>query len=184
MRTDADAAGARNAADNRSCNDQGNDTRGVGTPQRPRIPHIGDPVPLFTRPDLTGQPLGLADFQGSLTLVLFWNPRCGYCHRMLGDLRMLETTLQQTQAKLVLISSGSVEENQRMELHSPILIDNDFALGSAFGAGGTPSAVLMDAQGRIASELAVGATAVLELGERLTTLPQSKEEELQTALVR
>ena len=184
MRTDADAAGARSAADNRSCNDQGNHTRDVGTPQRPRIPHIGDSVPLFTRPDLTGRSLGLSDFQGSPTVVLFWNPRCGYCHRMLGDLRILETRLHKTQAKLVLISSGSGEENQRMELNAPILLDNDFALGSAFGAGGTPSAVLIDAQGRIASELAVGATAVLELGERLTTRPQTKEEEPQTALVR
>jgi hypothetical protein len=33
----------------------------------------------------------------------------------------------------------------------------------AFGGGGTPEAVLIDAEGRVASEVVVGASAVLEL---------------------
>ena len=35
--------------------------------------------------------------------------------------------------------------------------------GRVFGASGTPSAVLVDAKGRVASELGVGASAVLML---------------------
>lgn len=41
--------------------------------------------------------------------------------------------------------------------------DDGFAAGRAFGAGGTPSAVLVDAAGRIASEVGIGAAAVLAL---------------------
>jgi hypothetical protein len=36
-------------------------------------------------------------------------------------------------------------------------------VGRQFGAGGTPMAVLVDAEGKIASELAAGAPAVLQL---------------------
>jgi hypothetical protein len=44
-----------------------------------------------------------------------------------------------------------------------VLLDQSFATGQAFGASGTPSAVLVDAEGKVASEVAVGAPAVLEL---------------------
>jgi len=39
------------------------------------------------------------------------------------------------------------------------------------GAGGTPSAVLVDVEGKIASEVAVGAPAVLELAKAGRTKP-------------
>ena len=50
-----------------------------------------------------------------------------------------------------------------MELRSTVVLDQVFSVGSTFGANGTPSAVLVDEQGKIASELAVGAPAVLTL---------------------
>ena len=40
------------------------------------------------------------------------------------------------------------------------LLDETFMAGRAVGATGTPSAVLIDAQGRIASPLTIGAPAV------------------------
>ncbi|MDQ3978273.1 MAG: hypothetical protein M3314_01800 [Actinomycetota bacterium] len=45
------------------------------------------------------------------------------------------------------------------------MLDESFAAGRAFGAPGTPSAVLVDAEGRVASELVVGARAILELAD-------------------
>jgi hypothetical protein len=50
-----------------------------------------------------------------------------------------------------------------MGLASTVVLDQQFAVGRAFGASGTPSAVLIDAEGKVASEVAVGAPAVLEL---------------------
>ena len=52
-----------------------------------------------------------------------------------------------------------------MGLRSPVLLDQGFSVGSAFGASGTPSAVLVDAKGNIASDVAVGAQAVLALAQ-------------------
>jgi hypothetical protein len=44
-----------------------------------------------------------------------------------------------------------------------VVLDQQFAVGRAFGASGTPSAVLVDEEGNIASDVAVGAPGVLEL---------------------
>jgi hypothetical protein len=61
------------------------------------------------------------------------------------------------------VSAGTVAENLAMGLRSTVVLDQNFSVGSAFGASGTPSAVLVDSDGSVASELAVGAPAVLEL---------------------
>jgi hypothetical protein len=48
-------------------------------------------------------------------------------------------------------------------LRAPVLLDQGSGVMSAFGANGTPMAVLGDAHGRVASEVAAGAPAVLAL---------------------
>jgi hypothetical protein len=63
----------------------------------------------------------------------------------------------------VVVSAGTEEANNQMGLASTMVLDQQFSVGRAFGASGTPSAVLVDAEGKIASEVAVGAPAVLEL---------------------
>jgi len=44
-----------------------------------------------------------------------------------------------------------------------VLLDESFAAGAAFSANGTPMAVLIDADGRVASGLTVGGDAILAL---------------------
>ncbi|MBA2755562.1 MAG: hypothetical protein H0U40_14060 [Chloroflexia bacterium] len=53
-----------------------------------------------------------------------------------------------------------------MGLTSTVVLDQGFATGGSFGVSGTPSAILIDAEGRIASDPAVGAPAVLALANR------------------
>jgi thiol-disulfide isomerase/thioredoxin len=122
-------------------------------------------------PDLEGNAVELADFRGENTLVLFWNPGCGFCQQMLPDLKEWEDASPEDAPRLVVVSAGSEEANKEMGLASPVLLDQNFATGRAFGASGTPSAVLVDAEGKVASEVAVGAPAVMELAgaDRTTT---------------
>jgi thiol-disulfide isomerase/thioredoxin len=110
-----------------------------------------------------GKQVDLVDFRGSKTLVLFWNPGCGFCQRMLDDLKAWEAHLPKGAPKLLVVSTGTVEATQALGLRSPVLLDEGFHAGSKFGANGTPMAVLVDAEGKIASELAAGAPAVLAL---------------------
>ncbi len=127
---------------------------------------VGEPAPAIEFPDLTGDQVNLEVFRGERTLLLFWNPGCGFCKRMQDDLRAWEENRPADAPQLLVISNGTVEASAEIGLRAPVLRDQGFATGRAFGAGGTPSAVLIDAEGKIASEVAVGTPAVLELAGR------------------
>ncbi|MGI8580043.1 MAG: TlpA family protein disulfide reductase [Solirubrobacteraceae bacterium] len=113
-------------------------------------------------PDLDGRRVDLDALEGEETLLLFWNPDCGYCDRALPDLREWEEAAEGAR-RLLVVSSGSAPANRALGLRAPILLDPGFIAPPAFGASGTPSAVLLDERGRIASEVAAGADEVLDL---------------------
>jgi thiol-disulfide isomerase/thioredoxin len=131
-------------------------------------------APAFELPDLNGKIFDNAQLRGASTLVLFWNPTCGFCRRMLSNLQAWEAEPPHPNAPhLLLISTGTVEANQAQGLRAPILLDSGFRTGNAFGARGTPSAVLIDAEGKVAGELVVGASSILPMlsGAPATTGP-------------
>jgi len=134
---------------------------------------IGQPAPELRLTDLDGKQVSLASFRGHPALVLFWNPGCGFCQGMLNDLKTWETRRPDASPRLFVVSAGSVEANRVMRLRSTVLLDAGFESGRAFGASGTPSAVLVDKDGRIASEVAVGARGVLALAAEQSTAMQA-----------
>jgi thiol-disulfide isomerase/thioredoxin len=130
-------------------------------PPPPALP-VGADAPSVDLLDLTGKRIRLVA-KDRETLVLFWNPGCGFCQRMLDDLRGWEEQPPAGAPRLVLISTGSVEDNKAMGLEAPILLDQNFSAGTAFGTSGTPSGIIVDRRGKIASALAVGAPGVMDL---------------------
>jgi hypothetical protein len=82
---------------------------------------------------------------------------------MLDHLKAWEAHPPQGAPQLLVVSTGTVEANRAMGVRAPVVLDQGFRAGQAFGVTGTPMAVLLDAQGRIASELAAGAPAILAL---------------------
>lgn len=123
----------------------------------------GEIAPAFTLPDLDGRSVNLVDFRGQQILLLFWNPGCGFCEQMIPDLKSWEAESPPGGLALLVVSTGEINENRALELSSPVLLDEDLTVGPAFGIHGTPMAVLVDAEGKIASDVAVGAPAVLTL---------------------
>jgi len=140
----------------------------------PAGPKIGEPAPNFSLPDLAGRTVHLSEFRGNPTLVLFWRPSCGFCERMLPDLKAWETNRSNGAPRLLVVSTDSVADNKAMGLGSPVVLDQQgMSVGRQFGANGTPMAVLVDAAGNIASDLAAGAPAVLELaGQQQADVPK------------
>jgi thiol-disulfide isomerase/thioredoxin/uncharacterized membrane protein YphA (DoxX/SURF4 family) len=135
----------------------------AAAPTVPAAREIGEPAPEVKLADLEGTTVELKDFKGQETLVLFWNPGCGFCQQMLPEIKQWEENRPEGAPKLLFVSAGTEEANRDMKLSSKVVLDQQFAAGRAFGASGTPSAVLVDAEGKIASEVAVGAPAVLGL---------------------
>jgi peroxiredoxin len=122
-----------------------------------------DPVPPLQLKDLDGQTLDLSTLRGRHTLLLFWNPDCSFCRGMLADLKTQERTRPANAPDVLVISSGSAEANRAQGLSSRVLLDPHFAAGTIFGAEGTPSSVLIDEEGRVASDIGVGARGAFKL---------------------
>ena len=144
------------------------DHNGAGNGAAPALPtgseRIGLPAPAVNLADLGGKTVNLSSsYRGRETLVLFWNPDCGFCSQMLDELKAWESSRPKGTPEIVVISTGDAEVNKAMGLRSRVLLDNEFSTGASFGANGTPMAVLVDKRGRIASELAAGGQAVIAL---------------------
>ena len=137
---------------------------------------IGEAVPSLLLHDMNGKPYDIGALQGENTLLIFWSPDCGYCRMMADDLKAIEVNLPDNIARVIVISRGSVEANREMNLHSPILLDQELKAMSHFGSLGTPSAVIIDGSGCLASSVAIGATEIFSLlGVRKGDLSSSKE---------
>jgi hypothetical protein len=85
---------------------------------------------------------------------------------LLPELKDWETNRPEHAPAVLVVSTGDVESNAAHGLMSTIVLDDGWRAGSAFGASGTPSAVLVDGEGKIASTLGIGGPAVLELANR------------------
>ena len=126
---------------------------------------IGDPAPTFSLPDLNGRTVSLEELlrPGRGVVIVFTDPACAHCNPLLPALGRARSNHQ---PPLAVISRGPHEENQaKAQEHgiAPLLLQRDFEVSEAYGNYGLPGAVLIDAQGRIASERAGGAIAVGEL---------------------
>jgi peroxiredoxin len=121
-------------------------------------------------PDNDGHPVSLHDFRGKRVLLLFWNPACGFCARMLDDLRAWERSALRDAPQLIIVSTGSAAQNLEMDMRAPVLQDPSNIVAPVFGVTGTPMAVAVDAGGHITSHLAAGAEAVFELARNLFVL--------------
>jgi peroxiredoxin len=122
----------------------------------------GEAAPPLVYPDLEGRMFSLTALRGKPAALLFWNPACGFCQQMLADIQAWEKHAGGTGMQVLMISTGSVEDNRKLGLKSGIVLDPNFSAGRVFGAGGTPSGLLLDSDVRVASEIAVGRQQILE----------------------
>jgi thiol-disulfide isomerase/thioredoxin len=130
----------------------------AGVLDAPGLP-LGAPAPALD--SLTALDAAVPRFGGREALVLFWNPDCGFCRSMHQELLAWEAEANGASPRLVVVSSGDEERTRAEGFRSPVLLDPEHTASEAFRAGGTPSAVLVDADGRVASELLMGAEAIL-----------------------
>jgi peroxiredoxin len=124
---------------------------------------VGVEAPAFELPDLDGVEHTLEDYRGSAIVVAFFSPHCGYCRQMSPRLGKLSRKGR----RVLLVTQGEVGDNQPLaeqdSWRCDVVRDDDWRVFREYAVIGTPSGYLVDAEGRIASQLAVGADAVLDL---------------------
>jgi peroxiredoxin len=124
-------------------------------------------APEFELPDLAGARHRLSDFRGQDLLLIFFNPNCGFCTQMAADLAALPAQGGAGSVVPVVITTGDAEQNRKLVeqygIRCLVLLQKEMEVAAKFRAQGTPMGYRIDAAGRIASELAVGAEPLLKL---------------------
>ena len=141
--------------------------RAGAKPRQPAGLPLGALAPEFELADLSGARRKLSDFRKKDLLLIFFNPQCGYCTAMAPDLAGLPTQEGDGRAVPVLITTGDADENRKLiesyGIRCVVLLQEQMEVASKYGAQGTPMGYCVDAAGRIASELTVGAEPLLRL---------------------
>ena len=151
-------------------------------PQPPRLPElpVGKEAPAFELPNLDGNTHSLAEFRGRRLLLVFFNPRCGFCTRMADAIAALPPDGAEDRPTPLLVSTGTVDDNRAMVqeygLRCRLLLQQQMEVASRYGVSGTPVGYLIDEHGTIASRMTIGADALLALAGIKPTPPALADE--------
>ena len=133
------------------------------TGEKPHHRTVGAAVPEFRAITPDGRGLNRLEIvDGATTVMLFWNPECPHCSAMTADLKHWANHRPPRAPKLVLVRSRS-DEVPTESFGAPVVLDVDGSFSRELGSAGTPSAVLVDRAGVIASLVVVGSVEVRAL---------------------
>lgn len=128
-----------------------------------RRPNIGEAVPPFSVTDISGREVTEKDLTGRKTLVAFSSPTCGHCVELMKEIRDWEAKRGPGDPQVVIFTDGDDEEERKLGINAPIIVDKDYRTAAKLGMRGVPSAVLIDETGTIVTEAAVGSNNIWSL---------------------
>ncbi len=129
----------------------------------------GTAAPDFRLPRLDGcGDLALSELRGKRVLLVFSSPHCGPCEALVPDLETFHR--QQPEIELLMISKGESKENrEKVKEHGltfPIVLQQQWEISRRYAMFATPIAYLIDEEGLIAENVAVGTEAIVDLMAR------------------
>lgn len=123
----------------------------------PRPAAAGDALPPASMETEAGERVLLGEALAGDGVLLFWRTTCGYCSRILDEVKDLEGSVH-----VGLVTTSTTEEIRASGLRSVILRDASRTVNGALQIPGTPAAVAVSG-GVLTSSVAVGGPDVLAL---------------------
>jgi peroxiredoxin len=127
----------------------------------------GAVAPDFSLPDIHGTIRSSAEFHGKRTLLVFSDPDCEPCQRLVPMLVQSHPSERVEQPQIVMISRGDPEANrvkaEQQGISFPVLIQNGWAISRKYGIFAAPVGYLVSPAGQIEQPVAIGAEAILQL---------------------
>jgi len=125
---------------------------------------VGAPAPAFRLPTLAGTEAGLPDLLDSdkSLILVFVHPGCGPCSTLLPEIAHWQSDGADG-PRVIVVSEGKPEENRLIfasHQSELVLLQKGHEVSDSFRAYGTPAAVVVGADGRIASSIAAGAEGI------------------------
>src|SRR5262245_50111533 len=81
--------------------------------QEPAALPVGTVAPDFELPDLVGGRHKLSEYRGQDVLLIFFNPKCGFCTKMAADLVALPIQGSGGRAMPLVVTTGDPDENRQ-----------------------------------------------------------------------
>jgi hypothetical protein len=121
----------------------------------------GAEAPAFSLPALDGSTVSLSSLleRGRPLLLVFSDAHCGPCQELATEVARWQRERADALTVAVVERGLEFEEGPDQHGRADVLLHDD-AVWHAYGADGTPSAILVDAAGRIASPVATGAPTI------------------------
>jgi peroxiredoxin len=134
-------------------------------------------APDFCLPQPNGGEIALTAYRGRQLLLVFSDPNCGPCDQLASELERLHHRAPNLQ--VLVVSRGDPETNrEKMAKHGwtfPVVLQRQWEISRAYGMFATPIGYLINEDGIIAADVAVGVEPIVTLAATATTWTQRKE---------
>jgi len=129
----------------------------------------GTPAPNFRLPRLDGRrEFALEELRGRRLLLIFSDPHCAPCNHL--ALRLEEFHRSNSEFSVVMISRGEPKENRvKVKEHGltfPVVLQQHWEVSRLYAMFATPVGYLIDEEGNILHDAAVGVEPILRLMAR------------------
>jgi peroxiredoxin len=128
----------------------------------------GTMAPDFRLPRIDGGELSLADFRGQRVLLVFSDPDCGPCDDLAP--RLQEVHCERRDLQVLVVGRRDAEANRakaiRLGLSYPIVMQKQWEISLKYAMFATPIGYLIDQQGILLSDVAIGVEPILALTEQ------------------
>ncbi|MGE0133810.1 MAG: redoxin domain-containing protein [Dehalococcoidia bacterium] len=125
----------------------------------------GGEAPPFELPDLDGVLRHLSEWRGQRVLLVFVDPECAFSRQLLPWLVGATRDVVPARPTPVLVSTGSLDANRALFDDSgftgPVLLQRGTEVAAAYRVDGTPMSYLIDTDGVVATDVAVGVQSIL-----------------------
>ena len=109
--------------------------------------------------------MSLEQYRGQRALLVFSDPHCGPCDLLAPQLEQLHR--KRPDLQVLMVSRGDAEENRQkivqLGLNFPVVLQRQWEISRLYGMFATPVGYLIDQDGVIAADVAVGADGILAL---------------------
>ena len=114
----------------------------------------GSPAPNFPVPALSGGISGLGSYRGRVVVMNLWASWCPPCRAEMPDLQRLYAAYAHRNVVVLGVDEGESAERaaafaHSLQIHYPILIDEQQPYGRVSAALGLPTTVIVDTSGTV-----------------------------------